>query len=398
MGRHFSPLSEEFFDDPYETYRWLRDDAPCYRNDELGFWALSRFDDVVAAHRDWKTFSNAHGLRLDQLQDEANRAANLNIIFMDPPAHERMRKLVSRAFTPRAITRMEPVAREVIGAYLDALQDHDTFDAVADFAAPFPVEIISALLGVPEADRQQIRLWTDAVLYRRPDDPNPTSEGIDALRLRKEYFHALIEEKRARETDDMIGTLLEAEVADDDGAMHRLTDQEIVEFATLLASAGSETVTKLLGNAAVLFHRNPDEWKKLVADPTRIPNAIEEVLRYWAPSQYQGRYSLVASDWHGTTIPAGEPVFLLTGSANRDEREYDDPDRFDVDREIGLSVGFGHGIHVCIGAALARLEARITLEEWATRWPEYEVDEVGCRKVTMSNVAGYANVPVNVRG
>ena len=394
----FSPLSETFFDDPYETYRWLRDEAPCYRNDELGFWALSRFDDVVSAHRDWKTFSNEHGLRLDQLQDPENRAAKLNIIFMDPPDHDRMRRLVSRAFTPRAITRMEPVARDVIGGYLDAFQDRTTFDAVADFAAPFPVEIISTLLGVPEADRQQIRHWTDAVLHRRPDDPNPTSEGVEALRLRKEYFHALIAEKRAAPADDMIGTLLEAEVADDDGTMHRLTDHEIVEFATLLASAGSETVTKMLGNAIVLFHRHPAEWRKVLDDPAKIPNAIEEVLRYWAPSQYQGRYTLAASEWHGTTIPAGEPVFLLTASANRDEREYPDPDDFDVDRDIGLSVGFGHGIHVCIGAALARLETRITLEEWSARWPAYEVDEAGCRKVTMSNVAGYANVPVDVRG
>jgi len=251
---------------------------------------------------------------------------------------------------------------------------------------------------VPEADRQQIRHWTDAVLHRRPDDPNPTAEGTEALRLRKEYFDALIQEKRAHPSDDMIGTLIEAEVADDDGTMHRLSDHEIVEFATLLASAGSETVTKMVGNAIVLFHRFPAQWRRLLDDPDRIGNAVEEVLRYWAPSQYQGRFSLAESQWHGRTIPACEPVFLLTGSANRDEREYTEPDRFDVDRAIGLSVGFGHGIHVCIGAALARLESRITLEEWGKRWPDYDVDEVGCRKVTMSNVAGYANVPVDVRG
>jgi cytochrome P450 len=397
MPIEFSPLSQDFFDDPYDTYRCLRDEAPCYYNEDLGFWALSRFDDVVTAQRDWKTFSNAHGLRLDQLKDPENRARDLNIIFMDPPAHDRMRRLVSRAFTPRAITKMEPVAHRVINRYLDALHDHDTFDAIGDFAAPFPVEIISTLLGVPEADRQQIRHWTDAILYRRPDDPDPTPEGIEALRLRKEYFHALIDDKRADPADDMIGTLLEAEVADDDGAMHRLTDHEIVEFATLLASAGSETVTKMVGNAIVLFHRNPTEWKKLLGDPAKITNAIEEVLRYWAPTQYQGRYSLAPSEWHGRTIPAGEPMFLLTGSANRDEREYADADTFDVDREIGLSVGFGHGIHVCIGAALARLGTRITLEEWSTRWPHYAVDEAGCRKVTMANVAGYANVPVSAR-
>ena len=190
--------------------------------------------------------------------------------------------------------------------------------------------------------------------------------------------------------------MLEAEVADDDGTTHRLSDHEIVEFATLLASAGSETVTKMVGNAIMLFHRNPGEWQKLIDDRSKIPNAVEEVLRYWAPSQYQGRFSLAESEWHGVTIPAGEPVFLLTGAASRDEREYPEPDVFDVDREIGLAVGFGHGIHVCIGAALARLETRTVLDEWSKRWPSFTVDEAGCRRVTMSNVWGYGTLPVRV--
>ena len=394
--RAFSPLSEEFFDDPYETYRWMRDEEPCYRNEELGFFALSRFDDVVAGLRDWKTFSNEHGLRLDQLKDPENRAAKLNIIFMDPPEHDRMRRLVSRAFTPRAMTRMEPVAREVIGGFLDEIPSSGEFDAVVDFAAPFPIEIISALLGVPKADRQRIRHWTDAVLYRNANDPNPTPEGMEALRLRKEYFHALIDDKRAQPGDDMIGALIEAEVADDDGTMHRLSDHEIVEFATLLASAGSETVTKMVGNALMLFHRHRGEWQKLVDDRAKIPSAVEEVLRYWAPTQYQGRFSLVESEWHGVTIPAAEPVFLLTGAAGRDDREYADADVFDIDREVGLAVGFGHGIHVCIGASLARLETRTVLDEWSKRWPNFTVDEAGCRRVTMSNVWGYATLPVRV--
>jgi cytochrome P450 len=392
----FDPLSEEFFDDPYPAYRWLRDEVPCYRNEAYGFWALSRFDDVVAAHRDWHTFSNEHGLRLDQLTDPENRAAKQNIIFMDPPDHEWMRRLVSRAFTPRAIAAMEPVARTVIGGFLDDLAGESEFDAVADFAAPFPVEIIAAVLGVPAADRQQIRHWTDQILFRRPNDPNPTPAGVAALDARRRYFHALVADKRAHPGDDMIASLIAAEVTADDGATLRLRDDEIVEFATLLASAGSETVTKLLGNAFVLLHRYPGEWAKVVDDPGVIPDAVEEVLRYWAPSQYQGRYSRAESRWHGVTIPANQPVFLLTGSANRDERAYPDPDAFSIDREVGLSVGFGHGIHVCIGAALARLESRVTLEEWAKRWPRYSVDEAGCRRVTMSNVAGFANVPVGV--
>lgn len=392
----FNPISDDFFDDPYDTYRWLRDEAPCYHNEQYGFWALSRFDDVVAAHRDWRTFSSEHGLTLDQLTDPDNHAGGQSIIMMDPPAHDRMRKLVSRAFTPRAITRMEPIAHEVINRYLDAVQGEPEFDAVADFSAPFPVEIISTILGVPEADRQQIRHWTDEMLLRRPNDPRPTPEGIAAGLEQIAYFLDLIRDRRAHPGEDMIDQLIEVEVADDAGEMHRLSDEEIAGFATLLAGAGSETVTKLVGNAVVLFHRHPGEWRKVLDDPARIPNAVEETLRYWSPSQYQGRFSVAPSEWHGVTLPANQPVFLITGAANRDEREYESPDVFDIDREIGLTIGLGHGIHSCLGAALARLETRMAIAEWAKRWPRYSVDEEGCRRVNMSNVAGYSNVPVRV--
>jgi len=392
----FNPVSDDFFIDPYETYRWLRDEAPCYHNERLGFWALSRFDDVVAAHRDWRTFSSEHGLTLDQLTDPDSHVRGQSIIMMDPPDHDRMRKLVSRAFTPRAITRMEPIAHEVITKYLDQVAGAGEIDAVGDFAAPFPVEVISAILGVPEPDRQQIRHWTDLMLFRRPDDPKPTQEGMHAGLEQILYFLDLIKEKRAHPDDAMICQLIEAEVETEDGARQRLTDAEIAGFAALLAAAGSETVTKLVGSAVVLFHRNPGEWAKLLDDPGKAPGAVEETLRYWAPSQYQGRFSHLDSEWHGVTIPAGQPVFLVTGAANRDEREYADPDVFDIDREIGLSIGLGHGIHSCLGAALARLESRMAIEEWARRFPVFEVDEARCERVNMSNVAGYSKVPVRV--
>lgn len=392
----FNPLSDDFFNDPYDTYRWLRDEQPCYFNERFGFYALSRFDDVVAAHRDWRTFSSEHGLTLDVLTDPDANVKGQSIIMMDPPDHDRMRKLVSRAFTPRSITRMEPIALAVMTKYLDAVAGAGPFDAVADFAAPFPVEVISAILGVPEADRQQIRHWTDLMLSRLPDDPKPTPEGMHAGLEQVLYFLELIKDKRRNPGDDMIDQLIAAEVEDEDGTTHRLTDEEVAGFSTLLAAAGSETVTKLVGSAIVLFHRNPGEWAKILDDRGKVVNAVEETLRYWAPSQYQGRYSHLDSEWHGSTIPAGFPVFLITGAANRDPREYDDPDRFDVDREIGLSVGLGHGVHSCLGAALARLESRMAIELWADRFPVYDVDEDGCRRVNMSNVAGYSNVPVSV--
>jgi cytochrome P450 len=196
----------------------------------------------------------------------------------------------------------------------------------------------------------------------------------------------------------MITRLCEVEVDGDDGERSHLTDEEIAGFATLIAAAGSETVTKLVGNAAVLFHRNPGEWKKILADPSRSVDAVEEVLRYWAPSQYQGRFTHADATFDGGTIPAGQPALLITGAANRDERAYENPDVFDIDRAQQLSVGLGHGIHACLGAALARLESKVAFEEFAQRWPSYEVDEDGLRRVHMSNVAGYSNVPVSVTG
>ncbi len=390
----FNPFSPDFFDDPYETYRWMRDEAPAYENSRYGFWALSRYDDVLAAHRDWQTFSSEHGLTIDQLTDPDSPVRGTSIIMMDPPEHDRMRKLVSRVFTPRAVSGLEPMIRATITRFLEPLADRDEFDLVADFAAPFPVEVISTMLGVPPDDRQQIRIWTDDLLHREPDQPGLTPAGTEAALLTVGYFLDLIAEKRRHPGEDMITRLTAVEVVDDDGEASRLTDGEIAGFAGLLAAAGSETVTKLLGNGVVLFHRHPDQWQALLDDPSKGPGAVEEVLRYWAPSQYQGRFSHAESTWHGTTIPAGVPVLLITGAANRDERAYDDPDAFDIERPATLPLGLGHGIHACLGAALARLESRVAFEEIGARWPRYAVEEDGLRRVHMSNVAGFSNVPV----
>jgi cytochrome P450 len=384
----FDPLSDDFFNDPYDTYRWLRDEAPVYHSERYGFWALSRYEDVVVAHRDWQTFTSTKGITLDQLADDAMGAlAMSSIIFMDPPDHERLRKLVSRVFTPKAVAELEPMVRRLVTKHLDPLVGEPAFDLTADFAGPFPVEVICEILGVPEGDRQQIRHWVDDMLHREPGIAAPTQKGMESGLNTVVYLLDLCKQKRERPTDDMLSGLIET----------GLTDEEVAGFGTLIAGAGSETVTKLVGGGVVLFDRNPGEWAKVLADPPgALPGAVEEILRYWAPSQYQGRRSTRASEWHGTTIPADEPVLLLTGAANRDERAYEDPDRFDIGRPMQLSVGFGHGIHSCLGAALARLESRVAFEEIAKRWPEHSVVEDGLRRVQMANVAGYSNVPVTV--
>lgn len=383
----FDPLSADFFDDPYDTYRRLRDEAPVYCSERYGFWALSRYDDVVVAHRDWQTFTSRKGITLDQLtMRDTGSVANASMIFMDPPDHERLRRLVSRVFTPKAVAELEPLARNLVSKYLDPLVGEPSFDLTADFAGPFPVEVISAILGVPEADRQQIRHWTDEMLHREPGDPKPTRAGMEAGLHVVVYLLELAREKRAHPTDDMLSGLIAT----------GLSDEEVATFGVLIAAAGSETVTKLVGGGVVLFDRNPGEWAKVLADPSKLGGAVEEMLRYWAPSQYQGRCSTKATEWYGVTIPEDVPVLLLTGAANRDPRAYDDPDRFDIERPMQLSVGFGHGIHSCLGAALARLECRIAFEEIGKRWPAYAVDEDGLRRVHMANVAGYCNVPVTI--
>ena len=395
----FDPFSDEYFDDPYDLYRRMRDEAPVSCNEEYGFWALFRYEDVRAAHLDWQTFTSTHGLDLSMLSrdPELVRLTGM-MIMMDPPEHERARGLVGRVFTPRAVQALEPMVAEVIDAALAPFDGADSFDAVADFCGPFPVEVICRMLGVPEGERQQIRHWLDLMLERRPGERDPTPEGIGAALELVSYFLELVALKRRRPGDDMITRLIGAEMERPDGRVTRLGDDEIAGFLSLLGGAGAETVTKLVANAVVLFHRHPDQYAQVVADPATIPGAVEEVLRMYPPSQYQGRYSVRDSVYGGVTVPAGHPVLLVTGSATRDERAFDDPDRFDIGRAPGLALGFGFGIHTCLGAALARMESRLAIAALARRWPRLEVDEAGCRRVQMSNVAGYSRVPVHRPG
>ncbi|HZA75451.1 MAG TPA: cytochrome P450 [Acidimicrobiales bacterium] len=391
----FDPFSDEYFNDPTEVYRRLRDEAPVYFSERYGFYALSRFADLVAAHRDWKGLSSAHGVDLNTLSMDPELVRSFrSIIMMDPPEHDRLRALVSRVFTPRAVTALEPMVREVIRGFLEPLDGATHFDAVADFSALFPVEIISRMLGVPDGERQQVRHWVDLSLHREPGQLEPTPEGQEAIMAQGAYYYELTAEKRTNPADDMLSRLTQVTVDRGDGEETGLDDAEIAGFAMLLGGAGAETVTKLVGNAVVLFSQHPDQWQKIADDREKIPRAVEEILRYIPPSQYQGRFSVEERHYEGGTIPAGFPVLLLTGAATRDPRAFDRPDEFDIERPPNVSIGFGHGVHSCLGAALARMESRVALEEIATRWRHLDVDEAGLRRVHMANVAGYSNVPV----
>jgi cytochrome P450 len=396
----FDPYSKDYFDSPFETYRRMRDEAPLYYSDKYDFWALTRYEDVSAAIKDYETFSSAKGVTLDIVKaaasGETNDALGKIIISLDPPEHERMRKLVNRVFTPRAVTALESLVRETIDRYVSQL-DPTSFDAVADFAALFPVEIITTMLGVPAEDRQQQRLWLDKSL-ERDEGIGMSAESIEAVMKSGAYYYDLIQQRRAQPQDDMISRLIETEIVED-GEVRRLDDIEITGFCTMLGGAGAETVTKLVGNAVVVFADNPDQWQKLREDRSKIPAAFEELLRYEGPSQYQIRTTTRDVTLHGETIPTGDPVLLINGSASRDERFFRDADRFDIDRErkVGYNLNFGYGIHSCLGAALARMEGRMALETLLDLIPDYEIDRSGLQRVHMTNVLGWCNVPVRAR-
>lgn len=391
----FDPFSAEFFEDPYEMYRQLRDEAPVYYSEQYDFYALSRHSDVSVAFKDFETYSSARGVTLEEIQGGEVQHGQ-SIIWMDPPEHRRMRSLVNKVFTPRAITAQEPVVRERITHHLSQV-DPDGFDVVADFAALFPVEVITTMLGVPEQHRQQLRLWLDEFLQREPGQID--SGGSDAMMKSAAFYHDLVQQRRTEPLDDMISGLVAAEVERDDGGRTSLIDEEIVGFCILLGGAGAETVTKLMGSAVVAFSRHRDQWEQLHADRSKIPAAVEELLRFDGPVQYDCRYTTRDVVLHDTVIPAGSAVMLLGASANRDERAFTDADTFDINRNRAeaQNLGFGYGIHSCLGAALARMESAITLDHLLDFMPQFTVEYDRLKRVSMTSVSGYSNVPVRVQ-
>lgn len=308
-----------------------------------------------------------------------------------------MRSLLNKAFTPRAIQSQQEIVVEIVEKYLGAI-DPDRFDVVQDFSGPFPVEVITTMMGVPEEFRQQVRHWIDTSLHREPGQIEVSEAGMQANIDSAMYYFSLVQQRRETPQDDFISRLIAAEIPGEDGRLRKLDDIEITGFSVLLGGAGAETVTKLVGNAVVLFARNPDQWQKLIADRSKVPAAVEELLRYEGPVQYNVRYTLKEAHVSGGVIPAGKPVFLIGAAANRDPDAFTDGEAFNIDRDQteAQHLGLGYGIHSCLGAALARMESRIALERLLDFMPRYEVDWDRCKRVTMQNVAGWQHLPVKV--
>jgi cytochrome P450 len=390
----FDPFSDDFFNSPYATYRRLRDEAPVYYNEQYDFYALTRHADVSVAMKDYVTYSSARGIDLQMVQSDDPVPPLM--IMMDPPDHRRMRSLVNKVFTPRATERQRQTVIAQIDRFLNAA-DPENFDVVQDFSALFPVEVITAMLGVPVELRQKVRLLLDKQLEREYGKVEMPEEGIAAGIETGMMYYEIIQEHRANPQDDMITDLINVEL-ERDGEMTKLDDIEITGFASMLGGAGAETVTKLVGNAIVTFADHPDQWEMMRNDRSLIPGAVEELLRWEAPAQYLVRYSTRDIELHDTTIPANNPVLLCLGAANRDERAFANADTFDITRgrTEAQNLGFGYGIHSCLGAALARMESVIALDKLLDFMPRFEVHRDRLERVAMTNVVGWHHAPVRV--
>lgn len=390
------PYNYDFHEDPYPYYKRLRDEAPLYRNTELGFWALSRHRDVLQGFRNSTTLSNKFGVSLDPASRGPHASKTMSFLAMDDPDHLRLRTLVSKGFTPRRIRELEPRVTEIAVQHLDTMLEMAgtaaTVDYVDEFAGKLPMDVISELMGVPGADRVQVRAWADAVMHREEDVTDVPDSAIEASLNLIVYYQEMVKERRKQLTDDLTSALLEAEIDGD-----RLTDDEIIGFMFLMVIAGNETTTKLLANAAFWGHRNPDQLSPVYDDLERVPLWVEETLRFDTSSQILARTVQGELELYDTVIPDGDVLLLLPGSAHRDERVFENPDDFVIGREIGSKLmSFGSGAHFCLGAHLARMEARVALAELFKRIRGYEVDEANAVRVHSSNVRGFAHLPISV--
>jgi cytochrome P450 len=386
----FNPYDQAFANDPYPVYRQLRDEAPVYHCAPLKFWALSRYADVLEAHKDFKTYSSAGGITI-----EGYEVGTPLLIIKDPPEHLWHKALITRVFTPNRMAALEPFIRQRVVSLLEQCAQQPEFDFVQQFALQVPLEVISELIGIPQEKRQEIHELSTKLLIR--DAAGGMMEMAQIMGALLGTYGSLVQERRVSPRNDPITHLIESEVKDENGVARRLDDHEMAFRFSELAAAGHETVAKAIPNGVMAFQRFPAERQKLIDQPSLIDSTVEEILRFDPPSQLQGRTTTRDVTLHGTTIPAGSKTMLLTGAATRDERKFEQPDQFDIARKAPVdSVFFGFGIHRCLGVHLARLELRIVFEELFRRYPKFEVDSDRATRAVLSNVRGVSTLPARL--
>jgi cytochrome P450 len=386
----YDPYDADIDDDPYPTWTRLQDEAPLYRNDEHGFWAISRWDDVRPALLDWETYRSGRGTVLEIVKAGVEIPPGI-LLFEDPPIHDAHRALLSRVFTPRRMLDLEPLVRGYTVKALDALVGREEFDVIAELGVEIPLRTIGFLFGIPEADQEVYRKATDDAIST---DGAPVAFDQSSFDAVLSVLGDYVEWRSRNPADDLMTELLNAQVDEPDGSRRALTRDEVVTYASMVAGAGNETATRLIGFTMQLLAQHPDQRRLLVEDPSLIPAAIEEILRLESPSPAQARWVHHDVELHGTAVPADSIMLLLNGAANRDPRHWQAPDRLDVRRDEGPHLAFGYGLHFCLGAALARLEGRVALEEMLRRWPAWDVDVVRGQMAHTGSVRGWGYLPV----
>jgi cytochrome P450 len=386
----YDPYDRGIDADPYPVYRRLREEAPLYYNEEYDFFAVSRFDDVQQTLVDANTYSSARGSVLEFIKANIEMPSGV-VIFEDPPIHDAHRRLLSRVFTPKRMEALEPRVREFCSRALDPLLGAGRFDFVADLGAQLPMRTIGMLLGIPESAQQEARDRADAALRTEPGKPmEVAAENMGEA----DFFSEYIDWRAAHPSDDLMTELLFAEFEDERGERRRLTRDEVLIYVSVLSGAGNETTNRLIGWMGKVLADHPQQRKELVEKRSLVPGAIEELLRFEPPTPHVARYVTRPVELYGEMVPGGSAMICLTGSANRDDRRYADPDDFDIRREVGQLLTFGYGIHYCLGAALARLEGRVALDEVLARFPRWEVDWENARRAPTSTVRGWDELPV----
>ncbi|MEI7057261.1 cytochrome P450 [Nocardioides sp. CCNWLW239] len=393
----FDPYDYAFHEDPYPVYARLRSEAPLYYNASDGFWALSRHADVHAALRNDAAFSNRMGVSLDASAWSKDAHRVMSFLALDGKEQTRLRKLVSAGFTPRRVRELAPGVQALADHYLDRLRAVDDGDGEADWIAELagrlPMDVISEMIGVAEADRDEVRRLADLTVHREAGVRDVPEAGMAAALELIGYYATMVAERRSRPGDDLTSALVHAEVDGD-----RLRDHEIIAFLMLMVVAGNETTTKLLGNALLHLGADPAQVEDVFTRPELVGSWIEETLRHDTSTQMLARYVAEDVELHGQVVPAGSKLLVLIGSANRDEQVFTTPTVFDVHRssdELAKSLSFGVGRHFCLGANLARLEARIVLEELVRRTSGFEVHADRAVRVHSTSVRGFARLPVS---
>ena len=392
VALYYDPFDHAIDDDPYSVWQRMRTEAPLYYNDKYNFYALSCYDDVVQALPDWKTYRSGHGTTADILFAGIEVPPGI-LLFEDPPIHDLHRKLLSKVFTPRRMVAVEDLVREFCASALDPLRDEEGFDFVADLGAFMPMRTIGYLLGIPEEGQQQIRDLNDTLITVDAEQGGSGDISPTVFAQSIAMFSDYIEWRSSHPSDDLMTELLNAEVEEPDGTRRPLERNEVLAYTAMIAGAGNETTARLIGFMGEQLALHPDQRHELAAYQSLIPSAVEETLRYEAPSPVQARYVAQDVELYGHTVTEGSYMLLLNGSANRDGSHFPDPDRFDIHR-TGGHLSFGQGLHFCLGSALARLEARVAFEEVLKRWTDWDVDYENASRARTSSVRGWARLPV----